>query len=52
MMMPALLLLLLLCQSLPDGQTPLDNETLAKLMPGIMAGAFWLSLLGTGAQEV
>ena len=30
----------------PDVQKPLDDETLAKLLPGITAGAFWLSPLG------
>ena len=38
--------------ALSDGPKPLDNETLAKLMPGIMSGAFWLSHLGEGARLV
>ena len=43
-------MLLLLCLM---GRSPLIiNETLAKLMPGITAGAFWLSPLGEGARLV
>ena len=30
----------------PDVQKPLDDETLARLLPGITAGAFWLSKIG------
>jgi hypothetical protein len=32
--------------ALSDGQKSLDAETLAKLMPGIISGAFWLSKIG------
>ena len=38
--------------ALSDGSKPLDNEALAKLMPGIMSGAFWLSPLGEGAKRL
>ena len=35
----------------PDEQKPLDDETLARLLPGITAGAFWLSPLGAEEQR-
>ena len=38
--------------ALSDGPKPLHNETLAKLIPGVMSGAFWLSPLKEGARLV
>ena len=36
----------------PDEQKPLDDEILTKLLPGITAGAFWLSLLGKEKEQL